>query len=167
MQEEVILKTSQVCKSIFVWVVILMLSAFIWWGTYRQLFLDISFGSQVPPDWVLVIIWIIFGLIAPATLIMIRLSVEVLTSEIRFRFSPFQTSFQSFKLDQIESLEVTDIRPIVDFGGLGVRFGSKGKGYIMGGRKALQLKLKNQIKPIFITTNNPSLIVEAVKKLPK
>ena len=95
------------------------------------------------PDLMLVVFLLIFGIGFPALFAFGNLTSEVREDGIYIRFIPFQWSFQKIGYDELDTFEVTTYRPIRDYGGWGVRYGSKGKAYNVSGNRGVLLTFKN------------------------
>ncbi len=95
-------------------------------------------------DLMLMIIGPLFILLAPGLLWLMsaaRLVTEVRDDWIYIRFYPFHRGFREFLREEIESFETCSYRPVLDYGGWGIRFGSGGKAYNVSGNRGLQLSL--------------------------
>lgn len=62
---------------------------------------------------------------------------------VSFLFSPFHRKFRVIEWNEIENFEVVTYRPLLEYGGWGIRFGFKGRAFNVAGNKGLQLTLKN------------------------
>ena len=68
---------------------------------------------------------------------------------------------RTIPLDQIRSAEAVTYRPLRDFGGWGLRFGSMGMMYNARGDRAVRLHLKNG-KVVFVGSQTPEELVRAI-----
>ena len=96
------------------------------------------------PDPMLMILGPLFILLFAALLWLMWsacLITEVRDDGIYIRFIPFHRRFLGFTWDAIESAEARTYRPIMDYGGWGIRFGVRGKAYNVRGNRGLQLIL--------------------------
>ena len=146
------------------WVIILGIAVFIWYSTYQQIILGIPFGDNPAPDPVLIIIWLVVGIGFPIALFSMKLTMKMDSQEFSYRLFPLHLNTHSFNLDDIEKMESVFVRPILDFGGWGIRWGRKGKGYIISGRKAVKVSLKAG-RPIYFSSDEPDDVVEAYRDL--
>ena len=108
---------------------------------------------------VLAVTAVIMGLIFFSSL-----RTEVSNEGVFYRMHPFQRKPRHHSWQEIESWEVRKYRPIGEYGGYGIRFGSKGKAYNVKGQMGLQLILKNG-KRILIGTQRPDMLRETLKRI--
>ena len=130
-------------RAVWIWCVVLFISGMMWYSAVQQLLLKKPFGDRPMPDLMLVVFFIIFGIGFPALFAFGNLTSEVREDGIYIRFIPFQWSFQKIGYDELDTFEVTTYRPIRDYGGWGVRYGSKGKAYNVSGNRGVLLTFKN------------------------
>ncbi len=74
--------------------------------------------------------------------------------KINYRFYPIHGKNKEIRKSDIQEIRVDTYDPISDYGGWGIRFGSKGKAYTVSGNYGIKIKLSNN-KNILIGTNNP------------
>lgn len=120
------------------------LIGFFAWAMVEQLVRDRPVGNQPMPDLMLMIIGPVFILLGAGLLWLMwvaRLVTEVRDDGIYIRFHPFHRAFQGFLWQEIESFEARTYRPILDYGGWGIRFGSGGRAYNVSGNRGLQINL--------------------------
>ncbi|MCX7015272.1 MAG: DUF6141 family protein [Candidatus Sumerlaeota bacterium] len=78
------------------------------------------------------------------TFLPFRLIAEVRRDGLYVRFIPFHRSFLRFGWDEIETYEARAYRPILEYGGCGLRYSFRhGKAYNVSGNRGVQLVLKN------------------------
>jgi hypothetical protein len=135
-------------RQLWVWLLILPLSAgmigFFAWAVVEQLVRGHPVGNQPMSDLMLMIVGpLLIALMAGLLWLMwaARLVTEVRDDGIYIRFFPFHRDFHGFLWDEIESFEVRTYRPVLEYGGWGIRFGSGGKAYNVSGNRGLQLTL--------------------------
>lgn len=156
-------KSVQKCKQPLVWMILIGAAIFSWYSVYQQILFRIPFGSDPAPDALLIVIWIVFGVGFPIGLFATRLSIQIDEDEFTYRLFPLHLQTHSFRLADIKKMEAVSIRPILDFGGWGIRFSHKGKGYIIGGNKAVKVIFKTG-RPVYFSTDEPQRIAEAYRE---
>lgn len=126
-------------------VFLLVFTAFV---TIQQLVYAQPVGNNPVPNGQLWILWVfamgIFWLIWA-----VRLSTVIDATGIHVRLKPFTKA--SYSWDQIEKIYLRKYRPLREYGGYGLRFGSNGKAYNISGNEGIQLELKSG-KKILIGT---------------
>lgn len=156
-------KSVQKCKQPFMWLIILGVAVFIWYTTYQQIILGNQAGSNPASDPVLIIIWLVIGIGFPLALFNMKLIIKMDSEQFSYRLFPLHLRMHSYRMDDIEKMETVFIRPVLDFGGWGIRWGRKGKGYIISGRKAVKVYLKAG-RPIYFSSDEPEKIVDAYRE---
>ncbi|MFC2005915.1 DUF6141 family protein [Chloroflexota bacterium] len=145
----------------WLWILILSISAITIWGMIQQLFLGKPFGNNPAPDATLVIIVIIFGLGFPYAFYKMNLTTEVRSDGIYYRFFPFHLSFHKIKLEDLAKYEVRTYSPIRDYGGWGIRWGTKGKAYNVSGNRGVHLSFSDG-EQLLIGSQKPEEFAEAL-----
>ena len=93
-----------------------------------------------------------------------KLTTEVRTDAICFKFPPLLYKWKTVKKEDIATFEIRKYKPISEFGGWGIKGGFKSKAYTVSGDIGLQLLLKND-KKVLIGTQRAVVIEAAMKKL--
>jgi len=78
-----------------------------------------------------------------------ELRVKVNEEGIHYQFFPFHFHLYSIKKDEIEKIEALKYRPLLDYGGWGIRYGFKGKCYNVKGNLGVKVFLKNGSSILF------------------
>ena len=80
---------------------------------------------------------------------------------IQIKFFPFTDFIIPF--NKIKDYKIREYRPIIDYGGWGIRFNKCGKAYTVSGKIGLQIELSNG-KKILIGTQKPDALLQSVNK---
>ena len=160
---EIIFKEEQRFRQLWLWVFIIFGSLIPWLGLIIQVIHGKQFGNNPAPDWIVILIWLVFGIGLPLFFYSIKLITEVRKDGIHLRFFPFHRKFKSYYYSDIESYEARKYKPIREYGGWGIRFVIGGIAYNVYGNKGLQLVLKNK-KKILVGTQKPEEFYQAIKK---
>ncbi len=91
----------------------------------------------------------------------IELTVEVTPSTLRILYPPLTK--RNIPIYTIRSCESRKYRPLVEYGGWGVRCGRKGRAYNVKGNLGVQLTLTNG-ESILIGSQKPDELLEAIRK---
>jgi Family of unknown function (DUF6141) len=162
MNSAVLFREVQRFRQWWLWLVIAVGPLMIWWAGYRQLTLRAHFGRNPTPDGLLLALWLLIGIGLPLLFYSSKLTSEVRTDGIYIRFFPFHVSFQRFPFDSIKHYEARTYRPIVEYGGWGIRYGWQGKAYNVSGNRGIQLELDDG-KRILIGTQHPLDFMNALR----
>jgi hypothetical protein len=158
-------------RQMWIWLLILPLClgglGFFGWAMVEQLIRGRPVGSQPMSDLMLMIMGPLFILLLAGLLWMMwaaRLVTEVRNDGIHIRFFPFHRGFHGFLWEEIESFEARTYRPVLEYGGWGIRLGSNGKAYNVSGNRGLQLALGGaRSGRVLIGTQRPDELAMAVE----
>jgi len=139
-------KEEQRFRQVWLWAIIILTSAIPWVGMIIQIILGQKVGNNPAPDWITILIWLVFGIGFPVLFYSLRLITEVRQEGIYLKFSPFHRKFQIYSYNEIESYAVRAYKPIREFGGWGIRYGLSGKAYNVYGKKGIQIIFRNKKK---------------------
>ena len=129
-------------RQTWIWLLIVLLVGITWYGFLQQIALGKPFGGNPAPDLMMWIFWIVFGVGLPLLFYFVKLIVEVKEDGIHIRFFPLHSRTILFK--NLRSYEVRQYRPILDYGGWGIRWRpGKGWAYNVSGNRGVQLELLN------------------------
>ncbi|HUH18763.1 hypothetical protein [Albibacterium sp.] len=165
MNNEILFSEQQRFKQWWFWLIFLGIDALFLIGVYKQIIDGQQFGDKPMSNEGLIIITIIVVLLTVA-FALIKLETQVKHDGIYVRFFPFRISFKHYPWDSISSSFVRKYRPLVEYGGWGVRFSVFGSGtaYNVSGNIGLQLIFTNK-KKLLIGTKKPDQLTEVLNKI--
>ena len=70
----------------WIWMLILFIVALQWWGFIQQIVLGQPWGNRPAPDWMMVLLWLVFGIGLPLFFLYLRLVVTVTDESIDIHF---------------------------------------------------------------------------------
>ena len=141
----------------WLWLIILGVNGFIEFAiTYLLMVYPTNIG-----------LWIAAGTIAFISIAFYFFILETRINEkgIQVRFFPFHTSFITISWDQLEKVEVRKYKPLGEYGGWGLRYGSGGKAYNISGNIGMQLTFKDG-STLLIGTNKKEEVEAILKHFP-
>jgi hypothetical protein len=146
------------------WILLVILppTLFGWFLFILQIVLGKPFGSKPAPDFVVMLVFLLTGIGVPALFYFTRLLTEVRQDGIYYRYIPFHWSWQTITFDRIKSVEARTYRPLMEFGGWGIRYGRNGKAYNVSGNRGLQLMMSDG-KGILFGSKKPEEFRDAVR----
>lgn len=125
------------------WIAAIMLVVTLvgWGGFVQQIVLDEQFGNRPAPDWVVVLIWLVFGIGFPVTWWLAFMRTTVYPDHIEIRWFPFYT--RRVPLVEIETVAVRRYHPVREYGGWGIRakLGRDDRALTVSGDTGVQLTL--------------------------
>jgi hypothetical protein len=151
----------QYFRQIWLWLLIVFSTIISWWGAISQLLYKKPFGNNPAPDSIMVVIWILFGILLPILFLKINLLVEISSEGIFVKFFPFHLSKKKILFQEITNVSAITFNPIRDFGGWGIRYGTKGKAYTVSKNKGVQLEFKDGKKTV-IGSKNSDLLAQVI-----
>lgn len=160
---QILFEEKQHFRQPILWLIVLGVSGLITYGVIKQIFLGINFGSQPAPDAVLILVWVIFGLGFPYGFWKVSLTTRVYSNGIGISFFPIKLGNEFYSFDQINKIDQVTYRPILDYGGWGIRYGPKGKAYNVQGKHGIKLWF-NSGKPILIGSQQSDELYAILKK---
>lgn len=95
-----------------------------------------------------------------------KLETSIDNNGISVRFFPFHLKKKHFNWDQLESCSIRTYKPVIEYGGWGIRktFSGKGTAYNVKGKVGLQLVFKNGDR-LLIGTQKAEKLNEVLKTL--
>jgi len=146
-----------------------LIAGFLCWGIVQQLLFGKPFGNHPESNTSLLITNIlifIFILVMDWLLLKVKLVTEINRDAIRYRFYPFILRDRFIYWQDIEKAYVRQYKPMIEYGGWGIRYGFNGKALNIKGNKGLQLELKNG-KKLLLGTQKPEELEELLRTLGK
>jgi hypothetical protein len=124
----------------WLWLLIVIVAVVGWYGFYIQIVMQRPFGTNPGPDWLVWIVFLFFGLGFPLMFFVIKLVTVLDHNHLQVALRPFHS--RTIPLAEIKSAAVREYRPIMEYGGWGIRWSSThGKAYNVSGRRGVQLVL--------------------------
>ena len=154
----------EVQKVNHVWWVMLLVygcAALCWWGFIQQIILGQPWGNQPAPDWMMWLIWLLFGLCFPIFFNLLRLEVRLGDSRIYIRYFPLVK--REVALLDIDDFEARVYNPLREYGGWGIRGGSLRRAYNVYGKGGVELTLRHGSK-VLIGSQRAEELAERISR---
>lgn len=150
----------------WLWVLLLSVAAIFWYIFVKQIFFGIQVGDKPVSDVGVVIIWFIFGVAFPVSILcFVKLVIKIRKDGIYIRFVPFHISDRKFLFKDLKKYEKIPYNAF-DFGGWGIRLNLDGEiAYNINGKLGFKLNLDNQT--VIIGTQKPDEFKQALKSITK
>jgi len=127
-----------------------------------QLLLNRPLGGRPMSNVMAVIFWLLFGIGLPALFLFGKLITEVREDGVYVQYIPFHRGFHRIPFTDIIKCEARTYRPIREYGGWGIRFGSRGRAYNVSGNRGVQLVFESG-KRLLIGSNRPEEFSRAIQ----
>jgi len=171
--EKILFKEEQKFGQWWIWLILMTAFAVsavpVWYGLFHQVTTGNPWGDNPASNGVLALIASLTTFLIAGIFLLfknMRLQVEVYENGIRFRYPPLVRKWRNIARTEIERYEVGKYKPVAEYGGWGIRMGSRkyGKAYNVKGNIGLKLFLKNG-KIILLGTQRAQAISYAMGKL--
>jgi len=145
LQENIYFRETQRFRQPWIWIIVLPITVLgfitIAYTMVMQLILGNPVGDRPMPDNMLIwfgplMLLIIAGV--PILLYLSRLEVQVDAEAIHIRFTPFLK--KNILVNEIASWQARKYKPLLEYGGWGIRWGPGGKAYNVSGNWGVQLQ---------------------------
>ena len=146
-----------------VWMLLLPIALLFWSLAAVQLIGDRPVGSDPAPDWVVLVFWLLFGAGLPALFLAIRMETRVGPPGVHLRHFPFHRKFLRWPFEEIGSAAARTYRPLLEYGGWGIRMGAHGWAYNVKGDRGVQLELRSG-RRILIGSQESDALAAAIAK---
>jgi hypothetical protein len=109
---------------------------------------------------------ILADLTSAALLLSTRLITEVRRDGLFVKYFPFpfHWSFHRISLDAVRSIEAVTYRPLIQYGGWGIRFGWKGRAYNARGNRGVRIEYLNG-RHMLIGSQEPEKLADSIKAI--
>jgi hypothetical protein len=128
-------------RQFWIWILILGVAALQWWGWIQQILLGQPFGDNPAPDWMVWLLWALFGIGLPLSFVYLRLVIEVDDQGVWLRYVPLTQ--RVIRFDEIDRCEATDYQPLRQYGGWGIRGLGSNRAYNVSGSQGVRLHLRD------------------------
>ena len=164
LQEDLILyEETQYFRQWWVWAILLFAVGPLWYGFFMNLLFGQPFGSPPLSRLLLIFFWFIFGLGLPLLIYKTHLRVWLTPDALNTQFFPFHLKPRQIMFDDIQKAEARVYRPILEYGGWGLRWGGEkhGKAYIVSRNQGVQLLLKDGQR-LLLGSQKAQILEEAI-----
>jgi len=162
-------KETQRFNQKWLWIILITISLYLIYlvvdSLYTQFFLQQPWGDKPMNDNLLLIFaafMLFFGIGMPWLFASLQLITLIDKNGISYKFKPFHRKIRTLPWADISRAYVRKYRPLIEYGGWGIRFGRSGKAYNISGNEGIQLVLSNK-KKLLIGTHKPLKASEVLK----
>lgn len=123
------------------WVLLLigLVAALQWWGFIQQIVLGRPWGNNPAPDWMMVLLWLLFGIGMPLFFLYMKLIVTVTDDAIDIHYRPLTR--RTIPISEITHIEALKYSPIREYGGWGIRGAGGNRTYSISGDRGVEVTL--------------------------
>ena len=158
MENQILFSEKQKFTQWWLFLLLFGISGLFVYALYVQLIVGTPFGDKPIGNAGLIAISA-FVLSLNALFFATRLETQIDATGIFVRFYPFQRKMKFYAWEEIQKAEVRTYKPLLEYGGWGIRYGFRGNGkaYNVSGNKGLQLELKSGNKFLIGTRKDEEL----------
>ena len=146
------------------WIMALVfgIAALQWWLFLGQIVGGAPMGNNPAPDAVVLLIWLLFGIGLPVFFLLLGLEVEVNPYAVTIRFTPLFVRVIDRR--EIAGAEPLTYRPLLEFGGWGIRGWGGRVAYNVRGDQGVELTLRDG-RRVLIGTQRATDLAAAIAGL--
>lgn len=163
MNENILFTENQRFKQLWIWVIIILMNGLFILGIYQQLYKGEQFGTKPMSDTGL-IIGLISALLLDVLFLSFKLKTSITKENIHVQFFPFHLKSRTFLWSDVKQASVRKYKPIMEYGGWGIRGFKSNRAYNVSGKIGLQLEFKDGTK-LLIGTQKGQEINDILVKL--
>ncbi len=145
----------------WLWFILAAMTVFLAYMLIQQVVMGRPFGNNPAPDYVVVILFFIFGVGFPVLFYIMTLTTEVRGDGIYIRLFPLHMGFHRISLGELKTFEARTYNALSEYGGWGIRYGPSGKAYNISGNRGVQLELASGER-ILIGSQKAEELVSAI-----
>jgi hypothetical protein len=123
-------------------------------------------GIKILPINTLTICWLLVPIGIAVLFVSLKLETEVRGDGLYVRFFPFHLKFKRFGAEELSECYARQYRPLLEYGGWGIRCGKQGRAYNVSGNKGVQLVFKNG-RQLLIGSQREKELEEAIRSIMK
>lgn len=138
-QDSALFHEEQRFRQTWIWPLVLLPVGAIWYLFIAQIILLRPMGQNPAPNWMVWVLFMLFGLAFPWMMLTLRMSVMVTHEALYVRYFPFLNS--RIPVGTIERCAPRTYSPIGEYGGWGIRGFGPNRAYNVSGNRGVQLVL--------------------------
>ena len=149
----------------WLWLILIGTIAIPFYEAISRLIFGKAFGDKPASD-AGILLLIVFTLLIIVFFRSISLTTQISDEGIACKLFPFHLSFRVFKWSEISNCYVRNYKPIMEYGGWGIKYGVGGLAYNISGNMGIQLELKNG-RRILIGTQQAEEVDRIIQQISK
>jgi len=166
----VVFKEQQRFSNWILWLLLISMAVGVWFWFISSVVLGGSSSpglqESIAPDWFIVLVWAIVGIIIPGFIFTLRFDIEIQNGEIVFQYFPFHVKPKRLSIKEVQNYKIVRYDPLGDYGGWGVRKKVNTIGYITPSDRGVIVLLDDEMQLTF-GTDQPKELYLAIDKIHK
>lgn len=160
---DILFLETQKFKQWWIWIILISINGVLLYTLYSQVILGMPISNN-PMSNLGLVFANIFSLLISVLFVNFSLETRIKKEGLYVRFFPFHLKFRYFAWKEIEKSYVRQYKPIMEYGGWGIRGFGKNKALNMSGNMGLQLEMKDGNK-LLIGTNKAEELLKVLNNL--
>jgi hypothetical protein len=162
MNKKILFHETQRFNFWWIWLPLLLVVSYAFYGIARQLLTGEKFGDKPPSDGGVIILACILLLVL-ALFRFMKLETIITEEGIYVQLFPFHLRHRFISWERIRKCSVRSYKPLMEYGGWGLRYGLGGWAYNVAGNIGLQIEYDSN-KRLLIGTQKPKELVVALEQ---
>lgn len=155
----ILFRETQRFRQPWLWLLLALAPILAGFAFVRQLLMHQPVGANPMSDAAAWVVLPLVGLGLPAFFALLRLTVTVSGETVEVHFFPLRR--RRIPLESLASVEAATYRPILDYGGWGIRLGARGWAYTLSGHEGVILHFKDGSQ-LLVGSRRSQALAEAV-----
>lgn len=158
-------------RSPFVWIFLVVASSFVLgslvWMVRQRLAMspEATHGAMATPLYLAIVTLVVCTWLCTMLFVaLVTLQIEVTSAGLFVRFWPIQRKVRQIPLAGVTAIRAVRFRPLVDYGGYGVRRNRRSAAYLLGTGEGVRIDYENGYH-LLLETAHPWELEEAIKCL--
>jgi hypothetical protein len=160
--DEIKFTENQKFKQLWLWIIINIPVITTLFLLLNRFFMKNAPQNQQEHDTITLIILAFLLLLVPLLFFVLELRTRVTGNAIYIQFFPFHTKWLCFSFSEIASFSNVTYRPLLEYGGWGIRYSLNGKAYNVSGNRGIRLIFKDG-KKLLIGSRDPDRFEKAIR----
>ncbi len=165
MSDKILFTETQQFRQIWLWILLIPINVLFVFGVIKQVIFNQQFGDKPAPDAVLIIATLFMTALSVLFYIM-RLETKITEEGIDVRFYPLQSTYRHYSWDKMVRSYVRKYKPILEYGGWGLRGIWKDRALNISGNMGIQLVMEDGLH-LLIGTKKPGEVTDVLKQIKK
>lgn len=165
-EKPIIFEENQRINQFWLWLLMVSLAGFSFYAFISQIVLGKKVGNSPMSDPMLILSVLLSGVLLPIFFFVTELRTRVTEDGLYVKYFPIHRKWLFFSTVESESFKKTRYRPILEYGGWGIRIRFNKKAYSISGNMGMKLTLPNG-KSLLVGTQKPDEFESAIQKIKK
>lgn len=164
LEKPILYSENQRFRQIWIWAIIAIPVVISFYALIYQTFLGNHFGNPPMPDALVILFAALIGVALPISFYLTELRTRITDEGIFVKFFPIHRKWLFFSWNDVDKYEKVKYRPLLEYGGWGIRIGIHGKAYNVSGNMGILFTFVSG-KRLLIGTQRPDEFDRALQEI--